>query len=540
MSTFNIEEGQKLLDNRDFYGYANYLSKHKAKDARSQSIVNEKIKEYTRLGDIQQSILENRSEDEQWAFNFISGMNGVGTIPNKFTYNSYANQYLNAVNTLQSNDGKKIYNLELKYNNEDEFNQLCNSLNTTKEEINSKYNVVTNNNSDNGSISLIIGTDNKLLPVILDRNYEFDIPNVEQGVISPESRYFGMMIRNDKRRRNGNRIQAIDETGRTLSIDEFNKSNLDDLLNVYKYSKNIYDKILSDQKSDSFEERLHITPFMSSSHKRAYDDWKAGKLKTSEYNNIVKAKTEYYNTLLKGYDFTSNPMFALQYKKGEDAVLREVSNENRNTYNALVSLAISENRVTYSSGELNGQLGTVITIAQRRDDDKLSENETNTFTRIFVPGLFNKKAQSAFNADTQGEAVITNADMRRWNYGKTLYDGTRIGYDKIHGSYATQIDENNNVIRVPVSQEYILHKLNEDNIIKSSVNTLYNLFDDNGNINTSLNIDKIKFNKLVTDLATKGADELYPKTEYTSAERINERDRIFRAILQSLYNRLKK
>lgn len=542
MEDFDITYGQSLLDNRNYFEYANYLSKFRGNNPRNQAELNAKIKQYKRLGAMQEAVLEDATDEEKQAYHYIASMNGAGTIPRineDDVENIFGTTYVNSINSLKSRDGKRINTLNIKYN-KGEFNQLCFNLNTTPQDLYRDYGITASEDASNGTIKLNIKTDNKRLPEILNANYEFDLNNIRTE--DPSGNYMTSLINNYKRTYNNQRISAIDEDGAVLTTDDFNKSNLDIALGAYNKAKNLNKNLLDRQQSISKDERLISTGFLGEGHKQAYDQWIAGKIKTSEYEAIVKARTQRYNALLRDADFTQMQMYVAGNTDDDNFVLRSADNPERLRMMRIISAAMDEDRIGYSAAMLNGQLGTVLTISQKFDKDrKLSDKEGDRMYRIFVPGLFTKSAQKTFESDNQGAAVVENADMKRWNYSKTLSNGNRIGYDKTIGAYALAPDNYGKLQKVPVDESYILSELNRDIVVENVVDKVFGLFNNNNQISNDILKGKSQkdfLDAVILNLSTVASNELYPSDSYTSNERIYQRDELYRTIYKLLENRL--
>lgn len=552
MSNFDIEYGQDLLDKRDYNGYADYLSSFKAKDLRSQQIVNNKIRYYKDLAEKQESTLENCSDEERQAFQYMQGMNGNGRLPGEVIRNQFATDYKKIVDNFTSADGTNIQNFAINFESEDALFKFYNKIGLNQSQLEDNYGIVIQNHSDNGSYSLIISTDNKKLPDVInsiDVNSSFFSEEGER----PFYNNFGYVNQHDKEYLDNlkfsnailDNITAIDSKGKTFDKNGFDSTKIIDLKNIYNRANRIFKSVLDKQETKKFEDRLLEIPFLGEGHRKALEYLKKGIYTNEKYKQMMDIRTDMYNTHLRNITLTDKRVYAAQAKtKDEGMVLREAGNIERLEYDRLISVAMQENRISYTAGMLGGEIGTIITISQELDKNKkFSDNPTQTLTRLFVPGLFSKSAQESFNYSTEGKAIHKQQDMKRWNYSKRLSDGTKIGYNKQMGSYVEQLDNHNRIVRTPVDDSYILNRLNEDNIIQDSVDELFNFFDQNGNLTIEAKNKKEQidlFNRTVLDLATAGANELYPKSSYSSDERVAERDRIYRELIKALNNRVTK
>lgn len=163
----------------------------------------------------------------------------------------------------------------------------------------------------------------------------------------------------------------------------------------------------SDKKQKGFEGssintvdcNLKTTKFLGRGHRRMYEAWQKGGIKTSDYESFVKAKIEQYNNLLRQTDLTQYNVCAAGLGDYNDFILRETSIPERIKCMRILSVALKENRVTYMAGEADGIYGTVITISQKIDENgKIIDDEGGRLIRLFIPGLFKNSVKESFDS----------------------------------------------------------------------------------------------------------------------------------------------
>ena len=136
-----------------------------------------------------------------------------------------------------------------------------------------------------------------------------------------------------------------------------------------------------------------------------------------------------------------------------------------------------DKRVTYSAAMVGGEMGTYITITPDIDETtgRPKEGSSAKYRRIFIPHLFESSCEEALNADTRSMAVRDLSDIGRYNYTKTLSDGSSLEYDKngnltLYTPYATSKEDNSRQ-RI-ISKDEALLLLDRDNAIDQSVDAI--------------------------------------------------------------------
>ena len=80
MELFNYDEYNNLVDNRDYLGAANYLSKFKPSTPQDQIKANRLISQLKREGEIRAAYLSKMDDKQRDAYDFFSATQGKGII----------------------------------------------------------------------------------------------------------------------------------------------------------------------------------------------------------------------------------------------------------------------------------------------------------------------------------------------------------------------------------------------------------------------------------------------------------------------------
>lgn len=591
MAQFNSQELQVYFDTRNYAGAAEYLRKTKAKDYASQLALNSKIHDLEKLAAKQKSIYSNLDNDQQQAYDFMSAMLGEGSIPRNRTYtengqertqvNNYGTEYLNKISNLRSDNGSNINRIAIDIENDDDLEALSKSLgygnindNTLGISIVSLGKNKGNRliiDSSNKNLYKVLSATNKLsdksgLDIINDIGGEATkwglgtgaigatIGSVVPGVGTTAGGAIGGLggmlvgiikggadeISNAIYRSNKYKIKGIDSKGKLYDDGDFNYGDLQDAIEIGDKANSIMEDVKATKtRQQNFVAESVVSNFLGAGHAEAYKLYKQHKINLDTYNKIEANWKKTYDTLINQADFTQKEVYAWSADSGEGVNLKSVKNELIPDLKGEVMAAMHDNRLTYSLCVSDGELGTLITIAPKAQsgDDKTdwSKKKGEVQKQIWVKGLFEGTAEKAFESDTKTKAARDNADMKKFNYELSLVNGKTVGYKPGTGAYSKTTDKNGNTIYNSISEEEMIHNLNENNIIEEgALAALNSLNNDSNNYNTSNIMDRIN------SLAISATNELYPQGSATDTEREYYANEISRTManLVARYNKL--
>ena len=570
MAQFNPQELQVYFDTRNYAGAAEYLRKTKAKDYASQLALNSKIHDLEKIAAKQKSIYSNLDNDQQQAYDFMSAMLGEGSIPRNRTYiengqertqvNNYGTEYLNKINNLRSDNGNNIKRIAIDIENDDDLEALSKSLGYGNINDNTLGISVINLGKNKGN-RLIIDSSNKNLYKVLSATNKLSdkssldiinnigseatkwglgtgaigatIGSVVPGVGTTTGGAIGGLggmvvgiikggadeILNAVYRSNKYKIKGIDSKGKLYDDGDFNYDDLQDAIEIGDKANTIMEDVKATKtRQQNFVAESVVSNFLGAGHAEAYKLYKQHKIDLDTYNKIEANWKKTYDTLINQADFTQKEVYAWSADSGEGVNLKPVKNELIPDLKGEVMSAMHDNRVTYSLCVSDGELGTLITIAPKAQsgDDKTdwSKKKGEIQKQIWVKGLFEGTAEKAFESDTKTKAARDNADMKKFNYELPLVNGKTVGYKPGTGPYSKTTDKNGNTIYTSISEEEMIHNLNENNEIEEKALEALNLLNhDPNNYNTSNIMNKIR------DSAISATKKLYPKGSVTDTER---------------------
>lgn len=577
MAEFNSQELQVYFDTRNYAGAADYLRKTKAKDYASQLALNSKIHDLEKLAAKQKSIYADLDSDQQQAYDFMSAMSGEGGIPRTRVYkengqerrqvNNYGTEYLNRISNLKSDDGNNINRIAIDIENDDDLKALSESLGYGNIYDNTLGISVVSLGKDKGN-RLIIDSSNKNLYKLLSATNKLSdksgwdifnnmsneaikfgsigaLPGATIGSIVPGIGTMaggaigglgGMLVGLVKGgsdeisdavyRSNKYKLKGIDSQGKLYDDGDFNYGDLQDAIEIGDKANNIMEDVKATKtRQQNFVAESVVSNFLGAGHAEAYKLYQQHKIDADTYNKIQDNWKKAYDTLINQADFTQKEVYAWSADSGEGVNLKPVKNELIPDLKGEVMSAMHDNRVTYSLCVSDGELGTLITIAPKAEsgDDKTdwSKKKGEVQKQVWIKGLFEGTAERAFESDTKTKAARDNADMKKFNYELSLVNGNTVGYKPGTGAYSKSTDKNGNTIYTSISEEEMIHNLNENNIIEEgALAALNSLNNDSNNYNTNNIMDRIN------SLAISATNELYPQGSATDTEREYQANRI--------------
>lgn len=581
MADINEETLQKYYDSRNYRAAADYLRTAKAKDYRSQQLLNAHIRQLERDAAIQESIYNGLDSNQREAYEFMQGLNGTGTIPRTQTINingvdtnqtnSYGDNYLSYINSLQTNNGKDIGRIAINMS-EDDLKLLSSSLGF--DNINSNNMGITYQALTNGEHRIILDRSNKNLYKVLNAvnslssKSGLDVANniagrtvlgtglgssigaVWGGVGAIPGAIVGAAVGAVTGAAeetydyfvNSNRftIQGVDSAGGVHNTDEFNYGNLEAALEQVNKANEIYTSVnTAKEAQQTFASESVVTQFLGAGHAEAFKALQRGEIDYTTYDKIVKNWEDAYDRLISGADFTKHEVYAWSADSGEGVNLTKVDNANVPDLKGEVLLAMKDNRVSKSLCVVDGEIGTLLTITpQTGKDGDWSDAKGEVQKQIFIKGLFEGTAEQAFEADTKTKAARQNADMKRFQYEQTLSTGVTVGY-KGGVPYMKAPDANGKMAIATMSEDDMVRNLNEAAILESSVNEVLANLDENGELPyQTINGKRVRptIESMLTTYSIAATNELYPKGSTTERERIQYQNKMYNAMM-SLYER---
>ena len=169
-----------------------------------------------------------------------------------------------------------------------------------------------------------------------------------------------------------------------------------------------------------------VLPYMNERQMQLNKMRQAGMLDDAKFTSALKADNEVYENLIASTAFSQLQIYTDLSNEWGDETLREMKdNKERGKLKDYIRNAIRENRVHWNAALSNGKYGTYLVIdPEDNKGDLIVEGEdARRGATIWIPGLFTKSAQNAFDSSTQGKTVAEFNSMQQYGYERTLNNG---------------------------------------------------------------------------------------------------------------------
>lgn len=538
-SKFDKTTLQGLYDNRNWGEAIKYLQSFPAKNATAQIRVNKRIDQLKILQAKDKSWFDKTDQDTQQAYMLHNALQNNGALPRdrdlKWTdasgkehiehqRNKFGTEYIDAINSLVSKDNKKINKIAIEISNDDYLKSMGELLG------------VDDFNNNNLGIGLVHTSDGKKrLEVSLNNNNLYKVVNAANKVTSNGStgeiidrigqniisfgiggasvgaffegvgaipgaligasagliKGVGEEIYNSVNVDTNVQIKGIDSDNNIIDKSDFNYNDLKKAIGVINTAEELYNnsyKGIKEQSEQSVTTDIEVTQFYGLGHAEAYKAMQENKLSSTEYDKVTERWKEAYKSLLNTGGIVDKEVYAWKYgaegdkpKTGQN--LTRINNEDLPNLQGEIMLAMKEDRLDMNLATMGGELGTLITISPKHNNEKWSKKKGEEQTKIFVKGLYEESAEKMIERSTKTQAAKLAYDMKKDNYELTLDSGRTVGYESGYGAYTAYIDpKDSKVKRQLLSDEQFAGYLNEHFIIKDVANNAIANMNSNGNI----------------------------------------------------------
>lgn len=514
----NVED--RFRSEHDYLGLADYLSKFRMDNVVDQREYDREITQLRRYGRQYNALHENASDDETNSISFLEAFNS-GNIDTLDDNNPYKKKYSDAISLL----GKKGEYLPFDYYSEDyrsddpyspdpaTISVTFNSKKTNyflgldflakdneKENQFEKFAHETGYNA--GEIRNILG-DNAI--------------SVKEGKVVinvPKSNLAGIKFLTEVRNwcnntgRNTNDVSyaSYDTNGKIVTDDTvYIGSRIQDIANLLQQTSNNKEAVMSALGAGEQITSTTILPYMNERQMQLMQLRNAGAIDDTKYSSMLKADNEVYENLLLGTAFSQLDVYTDRGNIEGDETLRHIDdNIERGKLKSYIRNAIRENRVSWRAGISGGKYGTylVVTPEDEKGELILDEDDARSGATIFIPGLFTKSIQNAFDASTQGRTVAEINSMQQYGYQYTLQNGnilSNVGNDR-----ARLYDKNTDTYKdIPRDEAHnILH---QDIIVEEGSRKIYDrMFNLDGSVRNGYNYEND-----VRKIVVAAANEIY-------------------------------
>lgn len=493
---FNINFYNKLIQANNYLGMADYLQQHPVDDDNAQAQINQQILRLREQAAIQNAILKGRSEEDRQKFMFKTSIDsGIYDSSNPY-YKTYKESLWNKLGNSDKEIASKI-RIETELEG---LNVFCNTIGVTKERL-GDFGIKLGNSKD--GYTLEFNKDNPQYHKIAQALYntEYETNNIQAGFDYISTNTFKTYGLNNK----GDIISTQDS--RPVEITKMN--------DMYNAAVRTAESLTKEATNHEYVTKSINTPFLGAADEKLYRLYASGRIDKQTYDEHKKIQTEHYDRLLAQVPFSQIEVYATGIGGDESEKLQLMSdNAERAALSDYIRVAIADNRITYSASNVGGVTGVTITVLPKPDKDGNINGDYNKGRQIFVPGLWQDKAEEALNADTSMRAT------RSFN----IHQAFRHDYSSIRGDILTDFTQygatytDKDGITRSVNNDEIINIMDENYFYEDCINLINHKYRDyNGNITDSESIKKYLKTAVSQEVANlyKGKSDEYIKAKYT-------------------------
>ena len=256
-----------------------------------------------------------------------------------------------------------------------------------------------------------------------------------------------------------------------------------------------------------------ILPYMNEKQMQLMNMRNRGLIDANKVEEEIKLDNKIYENLLLGLSFSKYDIYTDKNNEieGDETLNPLTDNLEKGKLKDYVRNAIRDNRVTFNAGISGGKYGTYLKIAPKDEDGTIitDSNDSRKGSVIFIPGLFTKSVQKAFDSSTQGKTVAEINSMQQYGYEYTLNNGNILS--NIGNNTARLYDANTNSYR-DITREEAHDLLHESIIVEDATTNIRNrMFNLDGTLRQGYDYEED-----IRKIALAAANELYEGPNITS------------------------
>ena len=527
---YSSEIEDKFRSEHDYLGLADYLSKFKMNNIIDQRAYEQEISQLRRYGRQYNAIQAHATDEQRESIAFLEAFNN-GNIDNLDDDNDYKKRYIEAISILGKptsfvrqntgnyaftsdySGGKESSAITVAFNtkhvseafwgfgpdwmakdtDENQYELFSKDTGYTPSEI---KNILGDNSisTKEGKIIITVPKSNiegiKFLSTV--RNWCNDTGRTENDVSYASYDTNGNLM-DDNTVEIGGKIQRISDIIKKVNNDK----------NIIENSIGAGEQIMS----------TTILPYMNEKQMQLMNMRNRGLIDANKVEEEIKLDNKIYENLLLGLSFSKYDIYTDKNNEieGDETLNPLTNNLEKGKLKDYVRNAIRDNRVTFNAGISGGKYGTYLKIAPKDEDGTIitDSNDSRKGSVIFIPGLFTKSVQKAFDSSTQGKTVAEINSMQQYGYEYTLNNGNILS--NVGNNTARLYDANSNSYK-DITREEAHDLLHESIIVEDATTNIRNrMFNLDGTVRQGYDYEED-----IRKIALAAANELYEGPNITS------------------------
>lgn len=493
---YSSEIEDKFRSEHDYLGLADYLSKFKMNNIMDQRAYEQEISQLRRYGRQYNAIQANATDEQRESIAFLEAFNN-GNIDNLDNDNDYKKRYIEAISILGKTTSfgiKKEHNPDYSGNAEDKEASIITVSFNTKHVSRGFWGLGADwlsKDTDENQYELF-SKDTGYTPAEIRNILGDNSITTKEGKIIvsvPKSNIEGIKFLstvknwcNDTSRTTDDVGYASYDTNGNLISDDtiYIGTKISDISDIIKKVNN--DKNIIENSIGVGEQIMSTTilPYMNEKQMQLMNMRNRGIMDANKVKDEIDLDNKIYENILLGLSFSKYDIYTDKNNKieGDETLNPLTNNLEKGKLKDYVRNAIRDKRVTWNAGISGGKYGTYLKIAPKDEDGNIitDNDDSRKGSVIFIPGLFTKSVQKAFDSSTQGKTVAEINSMQQYGYEYTLSNGNVLS--NVGNDTARLYDVNTDTYR-SISREEAHDLLHESIIIEDATanirNRMFNL-----------------------------------------------------------------
>lgn len=462
MAYFDIEHYNKLMSTNNYLGMANYLEQHPVQDKNSQMLINQQIARLKEQDAIRRAILKNSTNDDALKFAFKESLDS-GIYDSS---NNYFTTYKKHWDDLGNSENGKLATRLRVITGQDAFDNFLRSLNVEQNQL-----------KDLG-ISLGSNTDGRYI-IEFNKNVP-QYHKIANALSTMSYMEHDVQAGFDYAYNVNSDLYGLDSKGNVIYKGDTSDDNISSMVSMYNDAKDVAQNLLEQATNHNYVTKSVNTPFLGAADEKLFNLYASGRIDKQTYDEHKKIRQEHYDRLLAQVPFSQIEVYSTGIDGDETETLRLMEdNIERGKLSDYIRVALSENRVTYSSANVGGVIGVMITVSAKPDNEGKIKGDYNKSRQLFVPGLWQDKAEEDLAANTATRAA------RTFNVHQAFgHDYQHVRGDKIYNftpNGATYQDRDGNIMEI--SNDDVIRIMDENHCYDMAVELINSDYrDENGNL----------------------------------------------------------
>ncbi|WP_291630207.1 hypothetical protein [Clostridium sp.] len=455
-----------LLSKHNYKGLVGLLSSTEFKDDSARKTAEDLKRRFQEQADIEDKLLEGADDNTKRAYYFVTSgpsKNDISTDESNPLYNSFSSKFMRGWNSLVDENN----NINVQFNNEDEYNKFISSLGGDENNIRKKGISI----NSNYSISFACDIDDKI--GIYNALKDSGVYDYKDNTTS--NQYYKGLDYNGVPISPGSSEIITDKYGNTyaagesgsIAYEKYGKINkFNEMTAAVNEASEAYAKLFEMKDIKPYINEMIVSGYMGEDDRQLQQSFSAGLMDLATFKEMRSILEEKYNRVLNTKSLSQFDVWSMNEDNEGSQVLEKLDDPiMKDNLDIEINQAIADGRLHYSHATNGMDIGTMIVIDPAVKDGKIVEGSKPR--RLFVKDLFKSQAENALRNDTQTAAQMAYAKHQTYGHVYRTSDGGIInGWT---GQSDSAIYKNKNGVEQVVGKADVLDIIDNDIIAKRMI-----------------------------------------------------------------------